>query len=320
MLLHCTVEMIIAVIWFLLANFIGSHASNRGYMPMTVAPVIDENPFFNFLYKISTPVIFMVLTMVISEKAGIGHMLPKPWVIVILYFCIRYLFIVFVQGRIKLANWIENFIVAAVSAALAWFVYETIIIEKDYLFPTRRDLSNAIWLGVIAFIYKTFNTIRLPHNGTEKRKNRYIGEMYRKIKIQYGSIVDRETQDERIKRVIYAIAVIENFNRPLFYRMIERLLFRFGKAHTLGIMQVNTEKTITDSESMTEGSKKIIRDFSKAMESEDNKERLEKYGEESYMAQVIWDSIYKYNRSYRYTDEVIYVYEYIRKLDRNKKQ
>ena len=54
-----------------------------------------------------------------------------------------------------------------------------------------------------------------------------------------------------MKALIYSIMIYENFNRSRFARAIERIVFRHSsKLHTYGIMQVQSNKVLTDEQSI----------------------------------------------------------------------
>ena len=65
-----------------------------------------------------------------------------------------------------------------------------------------------------------------------------------------------------MQRVIYAIMIYENFNRPTTQRWCENVLFCLGRRPmTLGIMQVSTTKFIHNAESVELGCRKIKESF-----------------------------------------------------------
>ena len=83
------------------------------------------------------------------------------------------------------------------------------------------------------------------------RREKYITNKYHEFKKKYNSIIESKCHNEFYESVIYAIMICEDFNRPKFVRLIERIHFYLTRRpHTLGIMQVRTEKLIDDKTSI----------------------------------------------------------------------
>lgn len=65
-----------------------------------------------------------------------------------------------------------------------------------------------------------------------------------------------------LKLIIYSIMIFEDFNRPKNARIIENFLAKHSAREiTLGIMQVKTDKLITDEQSISLGINKIMNSF-----------------------------------------------------------
>lgn len=294
----------LAIALFLCMNWIGRHSLSAGYIQMSVLVKADEAPAFNFLYRAFAPVVFITLCAAILYKIEASWAVKDIHLVVIYYFTFRLLFNV-VTGRARLLNWGIQIAYWVTSIPVAFYVYESVILKNQYFFPTNEDLGNALWLAVLAFVYQTFNRVKLSNENTKKRKRNYVIHRYNYYSTVYGKIIEEITADKRQQCLIYTILLYEAFNRPKVYRLIERILFRVGLAKTLGVMQVATDRLISDEESVRLGAKKIVDDHLKAQVIV--REKRAHYGSRSYWP-IRNEVIALYNRDDEYVHEVNSLY------------
>lgn len=300
----------LAVALFFGMNWIGRHSLSAGYIQMSVLVKADDAPAFNFLYRAFAPIVYMALCAAVLYKLEAEWVVKDIHLVVIYYFAFRLLFNV-ATGRARLLNWGVQIAYWATSIPVAFYVYENVILKNQYFFPAHEDLGNALWLGVLAFVYQTFNRVKLSGENTKRRKKNYIIHRYNYYKSLFGNIIDGVTTDERQQCLVYTILLYEAFNRPKVYRWIERILFRAGLAKTLGVMQVTTERIISDEESVKLGAQKIVDDHLKAQLIV--KEKRANYGMRSYWA-IRNEVIALYNRDDEYVYEVNRLYEAVVEL------
>jgi hypothetical protein len=83
----------------------------------------------------------------------------------------------------------------------------------------------------------------------------------------YGKTIDEICPgNPELREVVLAIILFENFNRPRFIRLIERIYIGvFNKPTSIGIMQVTSSKNITDLESVKIGTKTLLNKYTKVM-------------------------------------------------------
>ncbi|WP_226877057.1 hypothetical protein [Microbulbifer hainanensis] len=253
----------LAVLLFFALNWIGNHSIHAGYIRMSVLAKADEAPAFNFLYRAFSPVAY------ITVVSAISYMLQQDWIVTDIYFVVVYYFVfrlVFnlATGRGKLLNWVTQVAYVLVSIPMSYYVYDTLIVHKEFLFPTAKELGSAVWLAIVAYTYHTFNSVKLSDERTKARKANYLQDRYVTYENLYGEIIEGIAETKRQEALIYAVLIVEAFNRPKLYRLIENLLFYFGFAKTLGIMQVTTERYINDEESVRLGATKIVEDHLQA--------------------------------------------------------
>jgi len=254
---------LLAVSLFLILNWIGKHSIHAGYIRMSVLAKADEAPAFNFLYRAFSPVAFITVISAIAYTMKMDWVVQDIYFVVIYYFAFRLIFNL-LTGRGKLLNWFTQFAYVSVSVPMSYYVYNALIIHKEFLFPTADELGSAVWLAIVAYAYKTFNSVKLSDERTKARKENYLKDRYNAYKTTYGAVIEGIAETKEQEALIYAVLIVEAFNRPRLYRLVENILFFFGLAKTLGVMQVTTDHFITDKESVRLGAEKIVRDYLQA--------------------------------------------------------
>lgn len=257
------VHFLLAIGLFVIVNWIGSHSIHAGYMRMSVLVKADEAPAFNFLYRSFSPVAYITLVSALSYKIQQEWIVKDIYLVVVYYFIFRLGFNL-ATGRARLLNWVTQSAYILVSVPMSYYVYDALITNKEFLLPTEKEIGSAVWLAIVAYIYHTFNSVKLSDERTRSRKASYLKDRYTRYKNLYGKIIEGIAETKRQEALIYAVLIVEAFNRPKLYRLVENVLFRFGLAKTLGIMQVTTDKYINDEESVRLGATKIVNDHLKA--------------------------------------------------------
>ncbi|RYD96128.1 MAG: hypothetical protein EOP54_14485 [Sphingobacteriales bacterium] len=125
-------------------------------------------------------------------------------------------------------------------------------------------------------------------------KSRY--NYYNKL---YGKLITNITKNEILEAITFAIIIYEDFNRPKLARIIENIKFRLtNRPHTLGVMQVTTSKLLTDLESVSLGTTKIVDAYKMYLQ-----KPIEK-NQDYYEWSTISEIISEYNTGKSYSNEV----------------
>ena len=102
-----------------------------------------------------------------------------------------------------------------------------------------------------------------------------------------------------LESIIYAVIIYEDFNRPKIARWIENLKFKVTKKPlTLGVMQVRSDRLLSDFESVQLGTEKIVEAYKKYIEK--LVEKNESFSECAAIHSIIQD----YNTGSSYNSEV----------------
>lgn len=223
-----------------------------GYVQMSVVIQEDTAPLFNYLFKVLAPVVYIILLTAVFQKVGLHQLTSKIYWIVIDYWIIR-LSAVILLGHIRLINWFTQIIYWVSSIALAiWF--QSVVDKVNSILPDPQNLLAELWLLIIVFLYSIFNKMEVSRAGSLRRKERYIDTQFLKFRRKYGQLVSECSKSPIIEAITYSVMIYENFNRPSFARLLERIIFiNSKKKHSFGIMQVQSVKPLTDEESIKQG-------------------------------------------------------------------
>lgn len=270
----------LSLVLFALIGRIGRLLSPFGYVSVFSFNARDESPAFNFVYRVGFPVLYIVVLTYTLLFLNIYEFSKNIWVIVPIYFSLRIIFIIIME-RVRLFNFAYFISVFACSTLLSWKIYDKFLSNGDLLLPDKENFTSEIWFICILFAYNVLNKIdgKKSYNKRKYREERYIKHTYNRIRDEYGYIIDAVC-DSTLRRIIYSILIIENFNRPRIPRAIERLL---GGERSYGIMQVKSKFKLSDVESIKLGVDKISKDYEEVLPGKDS----------SYM--IRHDTIRKYN-------------------------
>ncbi|WP_324068951.1 MAG: hypothetical protein RSE15_00020 [Flavobacterium sp.] len=292
------IQFTLGVILFFLINWIGKQSYSIGYMAISIFVKAEEAPALNFLIRVLTPIVYLIIISSILYSLNLDKFVNNIYLVNIYYIIFR-LFINLITIRGKLLDWYRQTLYWSVIIIISYFVYEKIISVKENILPDFTTIANELWIIIIIFIFQLTNNIRFSQNGTVKRKENYLKSRYLHFNRLYGDLIKDITKNEALEAVTYAILIYEDFNRPKVIRIIENLRHRFtDKSHTLGVMQVKTDKQINDEESVILGTKKIVNSYRKYI-MENTVE-----GEDIYEWSVINSIISDYNVGTEYLFEV----------------
>ena len=220
-----------------------------GYVQMSVTIQEETAPLFNYLFKVLAPVVYIILLAVLFQKIKADYLNDKIYLVVIYYWAYRFLFIT-VRGRLLLLNWGLQIIYWVSSILLALWV-NSIIESVNTILPDSKTLLDELWILVILFLYTIFNKIEYSREGADKRVKRYTYKKYELFKERFEPIISSHTNLDWLKAAVYSIMVYEDFNRPGIARVLERAIFcKSRKKHSFGIMQVSSNYSLSDEESI----------------------------------------------------------------------
>lgn len=306
------VQIFLGIILFFIINWIGKHSYSIGYMEISIFVKTEEAPALNFLIRVLTPIVYITIVSALLYYLNFDKFVQNIYLVNIYYIIFRLLFNL-ITNRGLLLNWPRQFLYWMAIIVISFFTYDKIIKYKMNILPDFTTLSNELWIIILIFIFHITNNIRLSHEASEKRKDNYLKNRYNFFYNKYGDLIKSLTNNEILESIVYAVLIYEDFNRPKIARYIEEIRFRITKKpHTLGVMQVKSDKLISDTESVKLGTLKLITTYKQILES------ALQTNEQLYEYDVRQSIITDYNFDYNYYSEVDDLSEIIKKTFYNK--
>jgi hypothetical protein len=291
-------HLVLAIILFLIVNWIGRHAIDFGYVSTSLFEEPNESVALNFFIRALSPAVFIIL--VSSAAVAVGRPELRLGIInVVPYYYVLRAVIILLLNRHRLISWpsyIGHSILGIVFAALA---YNYLILPNRSLIPDLETAGNELWLALLAFLYAVANKITLSGGPGARRKNTFVNSHYVAARARFGEQINSKISDELVKLIAYSVLVYEDYCRPPAIRTFERLAV-WKKRRTTGIMQVAADEALTDIESVNRGLDIILAAW-------------EKYSSEKYAHQRVRLSISDYNKDDDYIRRIFEVMEIIAK-------
>lgn len=311
---------VFAVTFFYILNWIGRHSVSLGYIQLSIFVRDDEAPAFNFILRTFSPVIYIILLSTLFYSLEYDSIVKNIWLIVLYYFIFRATYNL-VMGRMELINWKTQFTQWIISIPLSYFIYTKIITQKVNLMPDVNTIGNELWLIIIIYLYIVMNNIKTSDEGTRRRKISYIKNKYYKYRKLYSKIIEKHAKNKKIENIIYALLIYENFARPKAFRFFESLVPE-GYEITRGVMQIKTNKRISDVESIILATKKIKNDYTKSLRIVKKEAKEVQYyrnpSEEILQRRALRETVASYNRDDDYIEEVMELFESLLSLHSGK--
>lgn len=291
-------HIILGIGLFFLINWIGKHSYSIGYMEISMFVKTEEAPALNFLIRVLTPIVYIIITSTTLYYFGLDKYVWNIYLVNIYYIVFRLLFNL-ATNRGLLLNWYRQFLYWTAIVVISFFTYEKLIKVKANILPDFTTVANELWIIILIFIFQLANNLRFSQEATQKRKDNYLKSRYQYFKGSYGQLIKELTNNEILESIVYAVIIYEDFNRPKIARQIENLKFKVTKKpHTLGVMQVKSDRLLSDIESVRLGTEKIVKAYKNHIE------KLKETDESFYEWTAKYSIIEDYNAGSSYSSEV----------------
>jgi hypothetical protein len=256
----------LGILLFFIINWLGRHSYSLGYMEVSLFVKAEEAPALNFLIRVLSPVVFLIIVSSILYYFKLDKYVHNIYLSNIYYLIFRLAFNI-ITGRSLLLNWYRQLLYWLTIIIVSYVVYQKLISIKKNILPDFASISNELWIIILVFLFHLTNKIRFNQDSTIKRKERYLQAKYEFFKKKFGELISSEIENDWPESIVYSILIYENFNRPRIARLIENIRFRTTrKPHTLGIMQVYSTQLLTDIESVQLGIEKIKHAYARFIE------------------------------------------------------
>lgn len=302
----------LAAMLFLASNWIGRHTSGFGYSTIDMFQVEDRAPAFNLAFRILAPQVFLVIVATIMAKANAPFDRGALWSVTLWSFVGRWMFNI-LRGRAALVGWPRQILIASAATYISYWLATDILRHEERFLPDAANIRTEIWVVVSLFLFQIANNLTVSTVAQEKRQEIYLANSYYGLKRRFNNVVESSAPDRVLEALIYAIMIVECFNRPAIYQRIERwILFPLGFARSLGPMQVRSNSRLSDVQSVQLGSEKISALFSEKRSALVEGRRGTEWQDDlvgvSELGGVVYDVAHLYNPSSVYADHVVDVF------------
>lgn len=256
----------LATALFFLLNWIGKHSYSIGYMEISMFLKAEEAPAFNFIFRVLGPVVFLFIVSAVLYGMQLDRYVDRIYLVSFYYVAIRLLFNI-ATNRARLLNWVRQGLYWTGILSLSYLSYEKVISTKTNILPDFSTIANELWIIILIFLFQTMNQLRFSDERTQRRKADYLKSRLRLFQSKYGEDVTAKVTNPKLRALVYAIIIYEDFNRPKLARALENWVFRVrNKPMSLGVMQVRTKEFITDAQSVSLGITKILLAYQHSMD------------------------------------------------------
>ncbi len=307
-------NLILAYVLFIINALLGKlqylYKNIFEYEIFSFSPISNGNYSGNFFQLIINPVVFITIICTFAQSKGNTDMCINLWQVVLYYWGLR-IICYLIKGRVHFINWLYEIAAFCISNLLGLFVLFKCLIplieSKENIFISLESLRDAIWGAIIFYIFKVLWDIckcalKTDQVFSQERKEKIVKLRYQKfIRIYDRHVIDvlkrlpiQVGESDAFRNLVYSIMIYEDYNRPPFYRNIERIIKKIfpRKRMTIGIMQFMTNENITDLESIELACEKLANDFLINLDDE-----------------PIEKAIFNYNPSGSYQGEVMAIFD-----------
>lgn len=260
----------------------------------------DQKYSITRLEKLIISNIFLLIISGILKKIGI-HYTDNVFLIFLFLFMIDAIYCSYfkdVDFFDRVDNNIEYYFVLII---IGFFINQSFINRVEFVFLTGEDLRLIIWSFVFLFLYYFCKNNDIF---TSTSKNEVIPMSVDRVlssyaKLKYRFFDECDVPEKELSNVLYSIMIYHNYHRSKFLRRMDYFRFRLnGQKQKLGIMQVESSRFISDSESILLTYQKLLKLYEKEKSSR-KKNKVE-------------DIIKNYCKSY--SNEVLYIFDIIKKF------
>lgn len=290
---------------FVLINILGYFSKEQGYE--SLSELTDEHwGKFNTAFRILTPPIYLAVVTIILYMINRPIYITEIWLVTFWYTIFQFL-IYKITRRWEFKDKRIFFSIQSITILLSYVFYKCSFVKGlDAILPDG-SFRNEIWLLVVAYVFTLFTSSYSPfsynkYKMVENTVIRRYDEFYKKYKHE---LTDLFETDKTLRTILFSIMIVEDMNRPKLFRFIEHILFSSGLIKSTGIMQVTSDKYLSDKESVVQAQQIIVK-LAKTHK---------KYTVDPYS--LVWSISLDYNPDNRYAESVKGIFSQLYCYDRN---
>lgn len=232
---------IVAVAVVFIVNLFGFLMKDKGYSNMH-SFMSTEQRVFNVVFRVVAPVVVWCFLIWALSYAGFSIHAQDSWFVIVYYWCIR-VFLCLVYRQRDEPIFLGTLPKAALSCFLAYYFAQFIIgVDVMKLIPSTESVVFQFWIMVAI--------VAIGLVSGKKAIFDYEKQFYDIQRMAENLLPERFQQDVALQALFYSFAMIEDCYRPKPYRRLERVAAHLKLAKTTGVMQVKSNKVLSDKESI----------------------------------------------------------------------
>lgn len=206
--------------------------------------------------------IFLVFLAGVASYFRFRTFCDDLFIIVVFEFLIRMIYTTYLLEKDFFAREDGVLLLYLENVVVAYLLNQFIIRQVEMVFLTSEQLKFLLWIFIFFFFYHFFyqkkdgvtKHIVSKHLELGDRKQ-YVVSQYAKMKQKYGKQI---CVKDDMRFLLYALMIYENYKRPSFFRQIDYFKYQFHHIpQKQGIMQVDSKKVLSDTESIEVVEKKL---------------------------------------------------------------
>lgn len=266
----------------------------------------------NILMNILFPNIVLIFMYMFCYKGKYAVSPNQLFYYVCFYYAYRMILICFILRRKELISIRYEVTNILFGILLAQFLVKEFLTVPEQVFIPVSELVNEFWLVIIAVVFKFIILIfdKIFRQNTVVNENmldEYIRNKFKKFYRKYKDNIYITKDDNKLWILLFSIMIFENYNRGGIIRIIEKIKINFGFTATIGIMQIRSNKNISDEESISLAYDKLKNEIVKGNVEVDDEMQIEYYAEQ-------------YNPDKDYAKSVSFIYQHLCKYISNNRQ
>lgn len=300
-LTHLAINLIFALLLLFINGLFGKWKQRRSdvfhYASFKFAEITEDNFADNFFQLLIHPAIFLAIVSAILQYFSYNCLVRSLWLVVPLYWALRFVVALF-QGMLRFLNLGFQLVLFVCSVLISEGTFFLIILplldDKKQIFIDLEQFRDAFWFAVLCFIAKFIwdlakqgmigSTVYPPGKMSKEIIRRYDKYYFKYIEF-IDKCIDRECQfhsplqRESFRCMVFSIMIYESYNRPIMFRVMEYVIKFFcpRKTMSLGIMQVQTDRMISNKTSILLAVRKLYKVFSAGEGAEAIDEAIDDY-------------------------------------------
>lgn len=120
------IHIILGVLLFFIINWIGKYSYSIGYMEISIFVKTEEAPALNFLIRVLTPIVYIILISTILYNLKLDKYVVNIFFVNVYYILFRLVFNL-ITNRGILLNWYRQFLYWFSIIVISYYTYDKLI-------------------------------------------------------------------------------------------------------------------------------------------------------------------------------------------------